>query len=74
MKCVKCGHDTRLSSEERGRRIKSALATAENVGRPRKADPVKVRTLRMTGYSLSAIAERLKVSKGAVQYALKEKK
>ena len=43
-------------------------------GRPKKLDDAKVTKLKDKGMSLQEIADKLDVSKGAIQFALKRSK
>jgi IS30 family transposase len=43
-------------------------------GRPKEVDDLKVRQFRLRGFSLAEIAERLGVTRGAIQAAIKRTK
>ena len=71
MKCPHCGWTDNIGNVERGHRIKAALEFAENVGRPRRVDYQRIYEMRDRGNSLGMIANKLNVSRGTIQHALK---
>lgn len=74
--CPHCGLRAKplISKEEHSLRVKAGLAKSEKrLGRPPKVDPAKIYELRDQGYSLNHIADALHISKGAVQYTLRNR-
>lgn len=74
--CAHCGQPmSREFLEEKQRvrreRIKSALAQADRVGRPKTRDDDAIRELRRAGKSIRAIARELNCSTWSVQRSLK---
>ncbi len=51
--------------------IQNARAKGRKIGRPKRRDDARIKTLRMQGYSLRAIAASVQTSLGAVQRALR---
>lgn len=54
------------------RGLKKAKSGGTAIGRPKKADDLKIRELRDEGYSLQEIANQLGISVGSVQYSLRQ--
>ena len=61
--------------EKRKNILKKMLAaklSGVHIGRPKKVDDKKVKDLRNKGLSLNKISKQLNISKGAVQYSLRQ--
>ena len=56
---------------ERGEKIKAALAKAERVGRPREVSYDEIYKMRDQGHSVQRIADKIGMSRGSVQHALR---
>lgn len=75
MKCPICGFNGKLSTEEKGKRIRSGMArSTKRIGAPKKHDPATIFRLLELGNTHSQIADKLGCSRATVSRAIRKMK